>query len=451
MNTLPLPFPIRRFAAAAPALLLGAAILLPAAGCGRPSPARQVETAVRDLRAGRLEAARGRLEAALADEPDPALAAEACNWLGLALRGLGRPADAADAFAAAIAATPAAFDPLYNAGCLALERGDTAGGVRLLRQATDLDTSDTRALVRIGEHLTRIGRFDQAQRVYHEARKRDARCAAAEVGLGRIAMLEGQTPQAENHFMAALEMEKDCPPALYNLGVLHSSSGGISDRAAEYFRQYLAVAPNGPRAAAAARRLGGEAVPQTSFRSPSVSGPDRQVGLQWRQAQAALDKGDRETAAVCVLRALEAARAGGNAKQREEIVNRALETFGDRAAVQLEAGEYFLGAGRPADALQALLRAQALEPDNPLVLLHLSRAAAAVEEYDTAVLSLRHLIELEPGNADARWELADLYGDKLGMTAKGISAYREFERLFPSDPRAAQVADRVAALESGDE
>ena len=444
------PSAFRRLAAAAPAVLLGAALLLPAAGCGR-SPQHQVEAAVRDLRAGRLEAARGRLDAVLAGDPDPALAAEAWNWLGLALRGLGRGDEAADAFAAAIEAAPTAFDPLYNAGCLALERGDTADGIRLLRQATDLDTSDTRALVRIGEHLTRIGRFDQAERVYHEARKRDARCAAAATGLGRIAMLEGQPAQAENHFMAALEMQKDYPPALYNLGVLHSSSGGISDRAAEYFRQYLAVAPQGPRAAAAARRLGGETVAQTSFQTPAVSGPDRQVGLQWRQAQAALDKGDRETAAVCVLRALEAARAGGNAKQREEIVTRALETFGDRAAVQLDAGEFLLSTGRPAEALQALLRAQALEPDNPLVLLHLSRAAAAMEEYDTAVLSLRHLIELEPGNADARWELAALYGDKLGMTAKGISAYREFERLFPADPRAGQVAAVVATLESGDE
>ena len=98
-----------------------------------------------------------------------------------------------------------------------------------------------------------------------------------------------------------------------------------------------------------------------------------------------------------------------------------------------------------------LSRARTVAPDNPLVLLNLSRAAAALDECDTAVISLRRLVELEPDNPDARWELAFLYGDRLGMTSKAIAAYREFEHRFPSDPRASQVADRIAALESSDE
>lgn len=431
--------------ALAPLLLLAVA-----AGCGRATPEKLLQGAARDMEAGRIEAAAGKLETVLAAEPDGPAAADAWNRLGLARRALGQYDEAAEAFAHAIELAPAAFDPLYNAGALALERGDTTAGVRYLRKATDLDPTDTRALLLIGEHMTRIGRLDQAKRVYFEARKRDGRCAAAAVGLGRAAMLEGQLPQAETHFMAALEMQKDYPPALYDLGVLHSTSDGLTDQAAEYFRQYLAVAPNGPRAAAAAARLGGETPPQTSFQAPAPADPGRQVGLQWRQAQAALAKGDREGAALCALRALEAARAGGNASQRGEIVARALDAFGDSVGVLLEAGEYHLEAGRADEALRILSRAQTLEPDNPLVLLDLSRAAAALDECDTAVLSLRRLVELEPDNSDARWELAALYGDKLGMTAKGIAAYREFERRFPSDPRASQVAARIAALEAED-
>lgn len=438
-----------RTAVLASAVLAGA--LLAAAGCGRATPEKLVRDAARDMESGRIEAAAGKLESALAAEPDGAVAADAWNRLGLARRALGRDDEAAEAFARAIELAPAAFEPLYNAGALALGRGDTTAGVRHLRKATDLDPSDTRALLLIGEHMTRIGRLDQAKRVYFEARKRDPRCAAAAVGLGRAAMLEGQLPQAETHFMAALEMQKDYPPALYDLGVLHSSAEGLTDQAAEYFRQYLAVAPNGPRAAAAAARLAGETPPQTSFQAPVPADPGRQVGLQWRQAQAALAKGDRDGAALCALRALEAARAAGNDAQRGEIVARALDAFGDSVGVLLEAGEYHLEAGRAAEALPVFSRAQTLAPDNPLVLLGLSRAAAALDECDTAVLSLRRLVELEPDNPDARWELAALYGDKLGMTAKGIAAYREFERRFPSDPRASQVASLVATLESGDE
>ena len=38
--------------------------------------------------------------------------------------------------------------------------------------------------------------------------------------------------------MQALEMEKDYPPALYNLGVLHAQTPGHVEQANEYFRQY---------------------------------------------------------------------------------------------------------------------------------------------------------------------------------------------------------------------
>lgn len=438
--------------------LLPLALGLLLAACGRqPAPDRVLQAAVRDLESGHPADAAAKLEplltAATPAFPDsPATAADAWNRLGLARRALGQPDEAADAFARAIELAPAAYDPLCNAGALALERGDTTAGVRLLRQATDLDPADTRALLLIGDHMTRIGRLDQAKRVYFEARKRDPRCAAAAVGLGRAAMLEGQLPQAETHFMAALEMQKDYPPALYNLGVLHSTADGLTDQAAGYFRQYLAVAPNGPRAAAATARLGGETLPQDSFRPP-VRPAASEAAIQWHQAQEAIAKGDRETAALCALRALEAARTAGHTAQRAEIVTRALDAFPDSPAVLLEAAEYHLSATppRPADALQLLSRAQSLEPDNPLVLLNLSRAAAALDECDTAVLSLRRLVELEPDNPDARWELASLYADPLGMTSKAIAAYREFERRFPSDPRASQVADRVTALESGDE
>ena len=133
--------------------------------------------------------------------------------------------------------------------------------------------------------------------------------------------------------------------------------------------------------------------------------------------------------------------------QTGEILKRALEVFGDRAMVQLEAGEYQLRLNHPAEAQAAMLKAQALEPDNPMVLFVLARTSLAAEEYDTAVISLRKLVQLEPGNADALWTLADVYGDKLGMISKGTAVFRDFERLFPSDPRVGEISARIKALE----
>ncbi len=430
------------------AVWVAAAALL-AAGCGGGvTPEKEYQAGLAELRAGRLEAGLERIESAMERAPGAPFAAEAHNWLGLAKRELGRGPEAMKHFEAASELAPAAFEPIYNLGCLALESGDMSRGISLLRRAADVDPKDTKALRHIGEWTTRNGRWDLAKRMYYEAQKRDAQSAEAAAGLGRIALLEENLAQAETFFMQALEMRKDYPPALYNLGVLHALMEGHGEQSQEYFRQYLLAAPKGERAAAAVSRIGGQAVEQTSFGPPEPAGPTMTAGILWAQAQEALKQGDTAAAFLQAMRAVELARKGGDAEQAGEILRRAVDLFPDRAEVQLAAGEFRLAQGQPREAQEALLKAQALEPGNPMVLFELAKASAELEEYDTAVISLRKLVQLEPGNPDALWTLADTYGDKLGMTGRGISVYREFERLFPSDPRAAEVGGRIQALEA---
>ena len=425
---------------------LGLALL--AAGCGPATPKQEFEAGLALLKQGDVAAGKARLEAALERAPEAPFAAEAQNWLGLANWELGRTAEAVVHFEGASRLDPAAFAPVFNLGCLTLETNDMQNGIKLLRRAADLDPKDVQALLRIGDWTTRNGRWDLARRMYFEAQKREAQNAAAATGLGRIALLENNLPQAETFFMQALEMAKDYPPALYNLGVLHAQIDGHGQQANEYFRQYLQVAPQGMRAAAAAERIGGRTYEQASFQAQAPTQPKMTAGILWTQAREALDAGDREDAYAKTLRALELARGGGDPAQTGEILKRALEVFGDRVPVLLEAGEHEMREGRARAAQEYLLRAQALEPNNPMVLLDLARASSALEEYDTTVISLRQLVQVEPGNADALWELAETYGDKLGMTNKRVGAYRDFERQFPSDPRAAEVPAKVQALEA---
>ena len=432
---------------AAVGIALGLAVLL-LAGCGKATPEKDYQAGLSAFRKGDLAGGKARLESALEQDPNGAFAAEAQNWLGLANWELGLPEEAIANFEGASKLNPAAFEPVYNLGCLALDQGDMSRGISLLRRAADLDSKDTKELLRIGDWTTRNGRWDLAQRMYFEAQKREPQSAVAATGLGRVALLEGNLPQAETYFMQALEMGKDYPPALYNLGVLHAQMDGHGEQAREYFRQYLAVAPQGGRATAAASRVGGQAIEQTSFQAQAPTQPKMTAGVLWTQAQEALDAGDKEAAYLQALRALELAREGGDAAQGGEILRRALEVFGDRAAIQLEAGQYWMKKNQPREAQAALLKAQALDAENPMVLLELARASSALEEYDTVVVSLRKLVQLEPGNPDALWTLAETYGDKLGMTGKGTAAYRDFEQRFPSDPRSAEVAARVKALEA---
>jgi tetratricopeptide (TPR) repeat protein len=428
-------------------LAVGLCVVALLAGCGQATPEKEYQAGLSALRKGDLADGQARLEAALAGAPNGAFAAEAQNWLGLANWELGLLPKAAAHFEEAAKLNPAAFEPVYNLGCLSLQMGDMSRGISLLRRAADLDAKDTKALLQIGDWTTRHGRWDLAQRMYFEVQKRQPQSAAAATGLGRVALLEGNLPQAETFFMQALEMGKDYPPALYNLGVLNAQMDGHGAQASEYFRQYLAVAPQGARASAAARRVGGQAIAQTSFQEQAPKQPKMTAGVLWTQAQKALDAGDKEAAYTQALRALELAKNGGDPAQSGEILHRTLEIFGDRAAIQLEAGEYWLRQNQPREAQAALLKAQALDSENPMTLLELARASSMLEEYDTAVVSLRKLMQLEPGNSDALWTLAETYGEKLGMVGKGTAAYRDFEQRFPSDSRVGEVAGRIKALE----
>jgi len=230
---------------------------------------------------------------------------------------------------------------------------------------------------------------------------------------------------------------------------LHSQRPGHAAQSREYFRHYLELAPEGARASAAEARMAGQVIDQT-FQPAGPTPPPVTAGILWSQAQDALESGDAENAYLQAMRALAMAREVGDAGQAGEILRRAVELFPGRADIHLEAGEYWLEHGDARSAHEALVRAQALEPGNPMILVTLARAATLTAEYDTAIIALRDLIRLEPANPDPVWSLAEIYGEKLGMTRRGISALRIFEKQFPSDPRALEVPERIRMLEEAE-
>lgn len=427
-------------------------------GCGDPSARDWSERGLEDLRRGAVRDGAAALEKAVANEDatlDDAELPALWNWLGLARWQNGNRDGAKAAFEACIGRAPDHFAATYNLGTLWLEEGNMAKGIPLLRTAAGLDPADTSALLAIAEFTTRQGRWDFSRRTYLVARKRDPRNPAIATGLGRVALLSGDMAQAETAFMEALELEKNYPPALYNLGVMHAMAQGHGEQAAEYFRRYLEAAPDGPRAEAANQRLGGATIAQASFGqaagaaapggAPAAPPPENATDV-WKAAAARKSVGDTAGAAELAARAVELAAEGASPDGGAEIVRRALAEYANAAGVQLAAGTFWEGRRNLDGAQAAYQRAQAIEPQNTTALAALARVAAEREEYDTAVMALRQLLAADPRNADALWTLADLYGDKLGMTGKGIAAYRDFERECSTDPRVRDVEARIQAL-----
>lgn len=435
-------------------LLLAASAL---SGCSRTTPSRLLARAESAASRGELALARDLLREAI----DGASLAEGglASWkdaprahaiLALASRALGATEDARAAFEKAAELAPDDFTAAFNLGAFLLETDDFQRGLKTLRRAADLAPSDPRPLLLLGDWTTRNGRWDLARRMYYAAQKRSERCAAAWVGLGRVSQLEDKPADAENNYMKALEIDPSSPSALYNLGTLFVSSSDTNKAAQgrNYLAKYRSLHADAPRAGAAARRLEGESIPQTSFATNAPPAKPRTAAKAWAAVAPALEKGDRETALASALSAISLAR-GGDDGQTEELIRRALALFPDTPALLLEAGSFHAGRGDPASLATArdlLLRAQTLEPNDSMVLFELSKVATALGEYDVSVLTLKRLSQLEPGNPDALWALAETYADKLGMTARAVAVYTDFANRFATDARAASVPGRILAL-----
>ena len=446
--------------------LVCAATAVVLVGCGEPTAEQWIARGTADLQRGAVATGVEELDKGLALGGNAAGGtggAAAWNWLGLGRWSLGDREGAKAAFEASIAAAPGGFEANYNLGLLWLEEGRMEKGIPLLKKAADLKPDDVLALLAIGDYTTRQGRWDLARRMYGVAQKRDGRNPAVETGLGRVALLEGDLARAEDCFMKALELEKGYGPALYNLGVMHTLKGGNGEEASQYFRRYLETEPEGERAQVAADRLGGAVVEQSSFGQASGKGSvaggkgqpaaaaSRQANAEtseavWKQSAERKSAGDSAGAAELAARAVELAADEGESEAALAVVRRALAEYAGMAGVQVAAGAFWEKRGNVAGAEEAYKKAQALEPGNSTALAALARVAAGREEYDLAVMALKQLLAAEPKNADALWALADLYGDKLGMTGKGIATYREFERVCSTDPRVREVEAKVKAL-----
>ena len=86
------------------------------------------------------------------------------------------------------------------------------------------------------------------------------------------------------------------------------------------------------------------------------------------------------------------------------------------------------------DAAKTYKQAIILNPDFVLAHLGLAEVAVQIDEQDTALVSLKQAVRLEPGNPDPLWLLAELYDENFGMSEKGLDLYRNFARRFPGDP-----------------
>lgn len=427
-------------------LVLAAAVT----GCGRPGD-REFRAGLKEMNAGRWVEARTWMERSIARRPGSAANALAYNYLGLACLRLEDLPSAATAFEESRRLDPQRAEPLYNLASLRAQAGDTLQASALLNEAAQLDPASPRAMEMLGYLYGTQQRWTDAQAPYEEALKRSPDSPRIRTALAGALYRAGSMTGAVEHLTAVLDRSPNYAPAAFNLFVVYEEGLNLPGAAEAWARRFMSLAgANHPQSASVAawlkqREAERSAPPRRGARTPAVS-PEVDAAL--KEARAFAKQGAAGSALNACLKAAQQARIARNESSREQALALAVELAPDQPRAHMAQGQFLMEKKRTAEALAAFRLATTLGPN--LAEAHASRgdAAGAAGEWDDALVSLRRALELDPAHADARWQLAQMYDQKMSRPADALQEYREFARLHPGDPRSMRAQERIRALEA---
>jgi arylsulfatase A-like enzyme/Flp pilus assembly protein TadD len=167
---------------------------------------------------------------------------EAHFYLGRALMGLGRPAEAAERFEEAVRRAPALAEGWEGLAQARLATGRKAEARKAFESALPLAPRNARLRVRLGALLRDLGDVDGAIRRFREAVALDATDASAWNDLGMTLGGSGRSAEAEAAFRKAIERDDRGHRYAYNLGLVLLRQGRAQE-ARPWFEKALALDP----------------------------------------------------------------------------------------------------------------------------------------------------------------------------------------------------------------
>lgn len=277
-----------------------------------------------------------------------------------------------------------------NLGIAYWKMGETDKALEALALAADLHGADPRPHLLMAEVLQDAERWEDARQVLIRIRNGLPERPDILTYLGRLEFKAGQMDLATSYFEAALAIDAQYPPALYNLAVLARDTRAEPIAAMRYFSRYLAAAND-------------------QGRIDLVHGELAELRQQLRPAPS-----------------LATPVPGASAPASAMVTP---------------------SAASPPAAVAAI--ANATDAPAAARLLGQAQSAVANGAYDEALVLLGQAQTLDPGNADIVWTLAGVYDVQVNQPLKAEATLQAFLAQWPGDPRAASVRRRLNMRTSG--
>ncbi len=454
-------------------VLTGTVILLCALaliiGCGAPPGEREFRQALREIDRGNYVRAKVLLEKSVNRRPGSDMNAAVYNYLGLVFWKLGQGEQAIEAFDESHRLNPALPEPVYNLGVLYFESGDFTRAGKFFADAAELNPADSRPLEYLGRILARSGKWPEARRALFGALARAPLSPRVLTSLALVERSISGNDKAIFYLMQALDKKPDYAPALFDLGFLYFSELKQPKQAVDYFKKFLKVADDTDKARFA-KQVIADLESDTQTPTPPASKPSnpsppsepvkvrepvaalsepaqpQTVDDMLNEAKSDAEKGLAQKALnLCVAAAGRAERAQDE-KAQEKALRKAVELCFDQAPAHYALGRFLLDQRQTTAAANSFKQALVLDPKYTLAYLGLAEASVQSEEYDSALVSIKQAVQLEPGNSDALWALASLYDQQLDIEDRAAKCYSEFIDRFPADARVLKAQERLKAL-----
>jgi Flp pilus assembly protein TadD len=354
------------------------------------------------------DAAASGLQEYLAKKPGDATAH---FQLGYTYTVLKRPADAKAEYEKAVALRPDFAEAQLNLGLTLLD-SDPAAAVAPLEKAADLAPNQARLRFLLGLALERSGKAAAAIESYRAAEKLDDQNSEIPFALGRTFLNAGRANEAEPEFRKAIGSRPDADSSRAHLGLAQSLyAQKKTEAAAAEYAAYLEAHPDDNAAriehASALEDLGKDDESLAELDRAALAAPENLRALKLRSL-ADFHKKQYDGAVSALL------KAQALAPQDPDIPARL-------GHVYLEKKDY-------PNAIRALVVALKIDSSGDDVLKDLVTAQYLNKNYPAALQGLDLLAKRETLPAGS-WFIRGTCYDKLGQPAQALDAYEKFLQL----------------------
>ena len=429
------------------------------AGCGSNHGERELLKGRKALESGDFVLAKTWLQNSINKTADTETKARVYNYLGVACWNLQELQQAFDAFRTARELNPEFQNAVYNLGILAMKKGDTQTAIALMQEAAILNTRKTRPLEHLGAIYLDKKLWADARRIYIDAMKNSPDSPRIITAAGLAEFHLQRATIAREHWLKAIELDKSYAPALYNLAVVDLTLLRKHDEGIKLANQFLLVKEKGEQTRYI-KDLIAKSSTLIKSTNPAPNPPNGGKRVNFddesneNQHQDVLDlarsrrrSGESAYALnLCLQEAGRARRKGDRDRQLETLLT-AVKICFEQPRAHYALGRFYMENNKPEKARDALRQAVALEPEWTDARVAVAKCSIILEEYDTAIISLKKALKQDGRNREALWALARLYDKHTGDAGASVKIYQKFSNLFPGDTRVLTAQERINIIQ----